>query len=52
MTPVMDDRPPLDSVGIVCVCGKALATIEGAARTCECGRIWLVTTMQIGGPRV
>jgi hypothetical protein len=50
-TVMLDARPPLDSVGIVCVCGKALASIEGAARTCVCGRIWLVTAMQIGGPR-
>jgi hypothetical protein len=47
----LDDRPPLASVGIVCVCGKAIATIEGAAKLCECGRVWIVSAMQIRGPR-
>jgi thioester reductase-like protein len=44
----LEQREPLNSVGLVCTCGKALATIEGAARTCECGRTWLVTAMLLG----
>lgn len=49
---VVDDRKPLDSVGLVCICGKAVASIEGVARACECGRIWVISAMLIGGPRV
>lgn len=45
----LEQRKPLDSVGIVCLCGKALATMEGVARACECGRLWLVTVMLLGG---
>jgi hypothetical protein len=47
----LDTRPPLSSVGLVCVCGKAVASIEGVARTCDCGRIWVISAMQIGCPR-
>ena len=45
-----DDHAPLESVGLVCECGKAVASMEGVARQCECGRIWLVTATLIGAP--
>lgn len=48
----LDDHKPLPSVGLVCTCSKAVASIEGVARRCECGRIWLVTASLIGGPNV
>lgn len=47
----LEDRKPLPSVGLVCICGKAVATIEGVARKCECGRLWLVTVMLLGVDR-
>lgn len=40
-------RSPLPSVGLICICGKPVATIEGHARACECGRVWLVSAMLI-----
>ena len=46
----IDDHVPLTSVGIVCVCGKAIASMEGVARSCKCGRIWIINVMQVGGP--
>jgi hypothetical protein len=42
------DRKPLDSVGLVCLCGKPVASLEGVARVCSCGRIWVITAMLIG----
>lgn len=45
----VDQHAPLSSVGLVCLCGKAWASIEGVARTCACGRTWIVTAMLIGG---
>jgi hypothetical protein len=51
VTITVDDRRPLDSVGLVCPCGRALASIEGVAVACQCGRVWLISAMQIGGPR-
>ena len=41
----LDYRPKLDSVGLVCICGKSLVSMEGVARKCECGRVWIVTAM-------
>lgn len=49
MSATVDDRKPLSSVGLVCICGKAVATIEGVPVKCECGRLWLVTVMLLGG---
>ena len=41
------DRP--SSVGCVCPCGRALASLDGVARMCECGRVWLITAMLLSG---
>jgi hypothetical protein len=46
----LDDHKPLLSVGLVCTCGRALASMELAARACACGRVWLISVSQIGGP--
>lgn len=47
-TIVIDDHRRLESVGMVCLCGKPLATFEGVAKACACGRIWVISAMQIG----
>ena len=46
---VVDAHAPLASVGLVCVCGKALASMENVARTCECGRVWLISVSLLAG---
>ena len=43
----IDNHERLSSIGLVCICGKAIATIEGVARRCECGRLWIITAMLI-----
>lgn len=45
----LDQRTPLSSVGLICLCGKAWSSMEGVARKCRCGRTWIVTAMLLGG---
>lgn len=47
-TVTQDTRKPLASIGLVCLCGNPIASIEGAAHTCFCGRIWIITATLIG----
>lgn len=41
------NRERLNSVGLVCSCGRAIATIEGVVKKCECGAVWLITAMRL-----
>jgi len=41
----LEQRTPLPSVGLVCICGKAVAMTEGVCGRCTCGRVWLVSAM-------
>lgn len=47
-TVTLSDRKPLGSVGLVCLCGKPVASLEAVARACSCGRVWVITATLIG----
>ncbi len=41
-------RAPFDSVGMVCKCGKGLATMEGVPVICGgCGTTYIISVMQL-----
>lgn len=45
---VAEEQPT--SVGLVCVCGEAVATLPGTTASCGCGRVWVVSALRIAGP--